>query len=141
MTNRHYPTEEAYLYALADALKEEYQAIARAGRLLQVDAPDVALGRQTRFRHHRLADFRRATARRIEALNPALAGIPQEQVRFHVCWGNYAGPHVHDVPLRNIVDLVLRVRAGARRPRRRWHRRRGRSAAGRRTRRSCRRSA
>ena len=113
MANRHYPTEEAYLYALADALKEEYQAIARAGLLLQVDAPDVALGRQTRFRHHSLAEFRRATALSIEALNHALAGIPEEQVRFHVCWGNYAGPHVHDVPLGDILDLVLRVRAGA----------------------------
>jgi 5-methyltetrahydropteroyltriglutamate--homocysteine methyltransferase len=113
MTNRHYPTEEAYLYALADAMKEEYQAIAAAGLLLQIDSPDAALCRITQFRHSSLEDFRQATARRIEALNHALAGIPEEQVRFHVCWGNYEGPHTHDVPLRDILDLVLSVRAGA----------------------------
>jgi 5-methyltetrahydropteroyltriglutamate--homocysteine methyltransferase len=113
MTNRYYPTEEAYLYALADAMKQEYRAIAGAGLLLQVDAPDAAMCRHTQFRQSSLADFRRATALRIEALNHALQGIPPEQVRFHVCWGNYEGPHVHDVPLRDILDLVLSVRAGA----------------------------
>ena len=113
MTNRYYPTEAAYLYALADAMRSEYRAIADAGLLLQIDAPDVALCRHTAFRHSSLAEFRRATAQRIEALNHALAGIPEGQIRFHVCWGNYEGPHVHDVPLRDIVDLVLSVRAGA----------------------------
>jgi 5-methyltetrahydropteroyltriglutamate--homocysteine methyltransferase len=113
MANRHYPSEEAYLYALADAMKEEYRAIAGAGLLLQIDAPDAALGRHMQFRHASLAEFRRATAMRIEALNHALAGIPEERVRFHVCWGNYAGPHTHDVALRDILDLVLQVRAGA----------------------------
>ncbi|MGN6561476.1 MAG: hypothetical protein ACTHMU_02345, partial [Thermomicrobiales bacterium] len=103
----------AYLYALADAMKEEYQTIAAAGLLLQIDAPDTALARHVEFRRRSLADFRRAMAQRIEALNHALAGIPEEQVRFHVCWGNYAGPHIHDVPLRDIVDLVLGVHAGA----------------------------
>ncbi|MGN6674036.1 MAG: cobalamin-independent methionine synthase II family protein [Thermomicrobiales bacterium] len=113
MANRYYPTDEAYLYALADAMKEEYQTIAAAGLLLQIDAPDTALARHVEFRRRNLADFRRAMAQRIEALNHALAGIPEEQVRFHVCWGNYAGPHIHDVPLRDIVDLVLGVHAGA----------------------------
>jgi 5-methyltetrahydropteroyltriglutamate--homocysteine methyltransferase len=113
MVNRYYPTEEAYLYALADVMKEEYRAIAEAGLLLQVDAPDAAMCRHTHFRNSSLEDFRRATALRLEALNHALEGIPEERVRFHVCWGNYEGPHTHDVPLRDIVDLVLRVRAGA----------------------------
>jgi 5-methyltetrahydropteroyltriglutamate--homocysteine methyltransferase len=113
MANRYYPTEAAYLYALADVMREEYRAIAAAGLLLQIDAPDAALGRHMQFRHDSLEDFRRATALRIEALNHALAGIPEEQVRFHVCWGNYEGPHTYDVPLRDILDLVLAVRAGA----------------------------
>jgi 5-methyltetrahydropteroyltriglutamate--homocysteine methyltransferase len=113
MVNRHYPTEEAYLFALADAMKEEYRAITRAGLVLQIDAPDAAMGRHVQFRDASLEDFRKATALRIEALNHALSGIPEEQVRYHICWGNYEGPHTHDVPLRDIVDLVLRVRAGA----------------------------
>src|SRR5437764_1192360 len=113
MVNRYYPTEEAYLFALADAMKEEYRAITRAGLVLQIDAPDAAMGRHVQFRDASLEDFRKATALRIEALNHALDGIPEEQVRYHICWGNYEGPHTHDVPLRDIVDLVLRVRAGA----------------------------
>jgi 5-methyltetrahydropteroyltriglutamate--homocysteine methyltransferase len=113
MANRHYPDEAAYLYALADALKAEYRAIAEAGLLLQVDAPDMALGRHVEFRNHSLDEFRRSLAGRVEVLNHALDGIPEEQVRLHVCWGNYEGPHTHDVPLRDIVDLILRVRAAA----------------------------
>jgi 5-methyltetrahydropteroyltriglutamate--homocysteine methyltransferase len=113
MANRHYPSERAYLYALADVLRQEYRAIVDAGLLLQVDAPDAALGRHMQFRHASLEEFRRATAERVEALNHALEGIAEERVRFHVCWGNYEGPHTHDVPLADIVDLVLRVRAGA----------------------------
>ncbi len=113
MVNRYYPTEEAYLFALADAMKEEYRAITRAGLVLQIDAPDAAMGRHVQFRDASLEDFRKATALRIEALNHALDGIPEEQVRYHICWGNYEEPHTHDVPLRDIVDLVLRVRAGA----------------------------
>lgn len=113
MSNRHYPSEEAYLYALADALREEYRAIAAAGLVLQVDAPDAALGRHVEFKHRSLEEFRRSLAQRVEALNHALAGIPEEQVRFHVCWGNYEGPHTHDVALADIVDLVLKVNAAA----------------------------
>src|SRR5439155_11625684 len=97
----------------ADAMREEYRAIAEAGLLLQIDAPDAAMGRSTEFRHGSLADFRRATAQRIEVLNHALAGIPEEQVRFHVCWGNYEGPHVHDVPLADILPLVYEAHVGA----------------------------
>ena len=113
MANRYYPTEEAYLFALADVMKEEYRAIAGAGLVLQIDSPDAALGRHVEFRDHSLEEFRKALALRVEALNHALNGIPEEQVRLHVCWGNYEGPHTHDVPLQDIVDLVLQVRAGA----------------------------
>jgi 5-methyltetrahydropteroyltriglutamate--homocysteine methyltransferase len=113
MVNRHYPSEEAYLYALADAMKVEYQAIAAAGLVIQIDAPDAAMGRHGQFRNDSLEAFRRATAQRVEALNHALAGIPEEQIRYHICWGNYEGPHVYDVPLADVVDLLLAVRAGA----------------------------
>ena len=113
LVNKYYPSDEAYLYALADTLKHEFQAIARAGFVLQIDAPDAAMGRHMEFRHLDLAGFKRAIGTRVEALNHALAGIPEEQIRYHVCWGNYEGPHTHDVPLADIVDLVLAVRAGA----------------------------
>ncbi len=113
MTNQHYPTESAYLYALADAMRVEYRAIADAGLVLQIDAPDAAMGRHGQFRHDSLETFRRATAQRVEALNHALAGIPEEQIRYHICWGNYEGPHTHDVALADVVDLLMMVRAGA----------------------------
>ncbi len=111
--NRHYPSLEAYLFALADAMKEEYQAIAQAGLLVQIDAPDNAMDRSVSFRNSTLDEYRRAQAIRVDALNHALAGIPEEQVRYHICWGNFEGPHTHDVALRDIIDLVLKVRAGA----------------------------
>ena len=113
MVNQHYPSEEAYLYALADAMKTEYEAIAAAGLVVQIDAPDAAMGRHGQFRNESLETFRRATAQRVEALNHALAGIPEEQIRYHICWGNYEGPHTHDVPLADVADLLLAVRAGA----------------------------
>jgi 5-methyltetrahydropteroyltriglutamate--homocysteine methyltransferase len=113
LVNRYYPSDEAYLYALADALKEEYHAIADAGFVLQIDAPDAAMGRHVEFRNHTLDGFRQAIGQRVEILNHALEGIPEEQIRYHVCWGNYEGPHTHDVALKDIVDLVLAVRAAA----------------------------
>jgi 5-methyltetrahydropteroyltriglutamate--homocysteine methyltransferase len=113
MINHYYPTQDDYLYALAEVMKEEYQAIAAAGFILQIDAPDVALGRHVEFRNESLEEFRKSLAVRVAALNHALEGIPEEQVRFHVCWGNYEGPHSFDVPLKDIVDLVLQVHAGA----------------------------
>jgi 5-methyltetrahydropteroyltriglutamate--homocysteine methyltransferase len=113
MQNTHYPSEQAYLYALAEVMHEEYQAIVDAGFVLQIDAPDAAMGRHSQFWDRPLSDFRQAMALRIEALNHALRGIPAEQVRYHICWGNYEGPHSHDVPLRDIVDLVCQVNAAA----------------------------
>jgi 5-methyltetrahydropteroyltriglutamate--homocysteine methyltransferase len=110
--NQYYPSEEAYLQALAEVLRDEYRAIVDAGLLLQIDAPDVAMA-WDRQQWESLDDFRRAVAQRIEALNYALAGILEERVRFHVCWGNQERPHTGDVALRDIADLILRVNAEA----------------------------
>jgi len=110
--NQHYPSEDAFLEALAGVLHEEYQAIVGADLLLQIDAPDVAMA-WDRQEWADMREFRGAVARRIEALNHALAGIPEDRVRFHVCWGNGERPHTSDVALRDIVDLVLQVNAGA----------------------------
>ena len=105
--DRHYGNPDAYLAALADAMKEEYRAITEAGVLLQVDCPDLAMSRGGRFADLTLDEFRREVHRNVEALNHALAGIPSDRVRMHLCWGNYEGPHTHDVDLGDIVDLVL----------------------------------
>jgi 5-methyltetrahydropteroyltriglutamate--homocysteine methyltransferase len=113
MLNQYYATEEDYLFALAEVMKEEYRAITDAGFLLQIDAPDAAMGRHAQFWNRSLGEFRRTLSLRVEALNYALSDIPEDQIRYHICWGNYEGPHTHDVPLKDIVDLMLRVRAGA----------------------------
>ena len=113
MFNRYYATEEAYLFALADVMKDEYKAITDAGLILQIDAPDAAMGRHAQFWDRPLDDFRATLALRVDALNHALADIPEEQIRYHICWGNYEGPHNHDVPLQDMVDLMLKVKAGA----------------------------
>ena len=112
LRNAHYPSDEAYLAAIAEAMKVEYDAIVRAGFLLQIDDPDLADAWQI-HPTLTLAQYRKFAALRIEALNHALRDIPPERVRFHVCWGSYHGPHKHDLPLRDLVDLVLAVRAQA----------------------------
>jgi 5-methyltetrahydropteroyltriglutamate--homocysteine methyltransferase len=111
LPNQHYKTHEAYLAALADAMRVEYQAIHQAGIVLQVDCPDLAMGRHIQFPDASLAEFRKNIELHVEALNHALAGIPAESVRIHLCWGNYEGPHHRDVPLRDILDIVLKVNA------------------------------
>jgi 5-methyltetrahydropteroyltriglutamate--homocysteine methyltransferase len=108
--NEYYKTEEEYLFAVAGVLRDEYRAIVDAGFVLQVDAPDAAMS-WDRQRWTGLAEFRKALGQRIEALNFALQGIPEESVRFHVCWGNGEAPHVNDIELKNIVDFVLQVKA------------------------------
>jgi 5-methyltetrahydropteroyltriglutamate--homocysteine methyltransferase len=110
LRNQHYPSHEAYLSALADAMKEEYQAISQAGFLLQVDCPDLAMGRHIQFAAASFEEFRKNAALHVEALNHAVADIPAERMRLHLCWGNYEGPHHYDVPLRDIIDLVLQAR-------------------------------
>ncbi len=112
LRNAHYPSDEAYLAAIAEAMKVEYDAIVRAGFLLQIDDPDLADAWQI-HPAFTVAEYRKFAAPRIEALNHALRDIPPERVRFHVCWGSYHGPHKHDLPLRELIDLVLAVRAQA----------------------------
>jgi 5-methyltetrahydropteroyltriglutamate--homocysteine methyltransferase len=110
LPNAHYPSHEAYLYALAEVMKDEYKAIVQAGFLLQLDCPDLAMTRVTQFAHLSLDEFKKIAELHIEVLNYALADIPPEQMRLHLCWGNYEGPHHHDVPLQEIVTLVLKAR-------------------------------
>jgi 5-methyltetrahydropteroyltriglutamate--homocysteine methyltransferase len=110
LRNEHYATDEAFLAAIADAMKPEYEAIVQAGFLLQIDDPDLADAWQI-HPHMGVPEYQKFAALRIEALNHALRDIPPERVRFHVCWGSYHGPHKHDLPLRDFVDLILAVRA------------------------------
>ena len=104
--NQHYPSHEAYLFAIADALAFEYETIAGAGITLQIDCPDLAMGRHVQYAGLDLDGFRKAIALHIDALNHAVRNIPAERLRMHLCWGNYPGPHHCDVPLADIIDLV-----------------------------------
>jgi 5-methyltetrahydropteroyltriglutamate--homocysteine methyltransferase len=110
MKNEYYRSDEAFLNAIADAMHEEYKAITDAGFLLQIDDPDLADAWQI---HGEMSvpEYRKFAELRIEALNYALRDIPEESVRFHMCWGSYHGPHKYDIALRDIVDLVLKVKA------------------------------
>jgi len=111
LQNRYYKTHEAYVSALADAMKTEYNAIHQAGFVLQVDCPDLAMGRHIQFANASVAEFRKNIEMHIDALNHALADIPPDRVRIHLCWGNYEGPHHRDIPLRDIVDIAFKARA------------------------------
>jgi 5-methyltetrahydropteroyltriglutamate--homocysteine methyltransferase len=111
--NTHYEGHEAYLFAIAEAMRHEYEAVARAGLILQVDCPDLAMGRHIQFARLSLEEFREMAELHVEALNRALANIPPEQLRMHLCWGNYEGPHHYDVPLSDILDIVLEARPSA----------------------------
>ena len=108
--NHHYPSHEAYLHAIGEAMRVEYEAVARAGFVLQIDCPDLAMGRHIQYREASLDDFRKAAALHIEVLNHSLRNIPPEQLRMHLCWGNYEGPHHCDVPLADIIDVVFTAR-------------------------------
>src|SRR5947208_2142721 len=111
--NGYYRTHEDYVFAIAEAMRHEYETIAAAGVTLQVDCPDLAMGRHTQFRDLDLAGFRERMEVNIEALNRALVNIPAGQVRMHLCWGNYPGPHHYDVPLQDIVDVVWKAKPHA----------------------------
>lgn len=106
LPNVHYPTRTEYLGALVEAMRSEYKAIVDAGFILQLDCPDLAM---TRGAYRSLEEFRQVAQENVEALNEALAGLPADRMRVHLCWGNGEAPHVHDVELPDIIDLVLRT--------------------------------
>ncbi len=108
--NEYYPTHEAYLGALADAMQAEYEMIVKSGLLLQLDCPDLAMGRHTRFKKLSDEEFLRNAEMQVEALNHALANVPADRVRLHVCWGNYEGSHVHDMDCHKIFPIAVKVK-------------------------------
>lgn len=111
--NEYYASDEEYLYALAEVMKRQYQAVVDAGFLLQLDCPDLALGRHQIFAHLTLDEFREVAAMHVAALNYAVADIAPERMRMHICWGSTLGPHHTDVPLREVIDIVLKARPAA----------------------------
>jgi 5-methyltetrahydropteroyltriglutamate--homocysteine methyltransferase len=111
--NEHYKTDEEYLFALADAIKHEYKAIVDAGLILQIDDPALPDTYDMIVPAPGIAEYRKFAAVRIDAVNHALQGIPDDRVRYHICWGSWHGPHTHDLPLKHVIDLMLQVNAGA----------------------------
>jgi 5-methyltetrahydropteroyltriglutamate--homocysteine methyltransferase len=111
--NDYYKTHEEYLYAIADAMQYEYEAIANAGLVLQLDCPDLGMGRHVQYAQLSLEDFRNKARLHVDALNHAVRNIPPDQMRMHLCWGNYEAPHQMDVPLRDIIDVVFLARPSA----------------------------
>ena len=106
----HYRSHETYLFAIAEAMRQEYETVARAGFVLQLDCPDLAMGRHIQFAGLSLEEFRKMARLHIAALDHAVANIPPEQLRLHLCWGNYEGPHHYDIPLADLLDLVFSAR-------------------------------
>ena len=111
--NKHYASHEEYLEALAAAMSHEYRAIVDAGIVLQLDSPDLGLGRHMLFKGRSDAEYQAQAALHVDALNHALDGIPKDMVRLHVCWGNYEGPHHHDAPMEMVLPIALRANVGA----------------------------
>jgi 5-methyltetrahydropteroyltriglutamate--homocysteine methyltransferase len=114
LENEYYPSHEAYVFAVADAMKNEYKAIVDAGFVLQLDCPELAMGwNRYTFADSTIDDFRKVAELHVEALNHAISGIPADRVRLHLCWGNYEGPHMRDIPLGRIFDVVQKANVGA----------------------------
>jgi 5-methyltetrahydropteroyltriglutamate--homocysteine methyltransferase len=113
LTNEHYPSEEEYLYALADVMKDDYKAIVDSGLLLQIDCPDLAMTRVTQFSDLSQDQFIKIVEMHVEVLQYALSGLAPDRMRLHLCWGNTEGPHHYDVPLKEIINIVLKVPTGA----------------------------
>ena len=111
--NDHYKDFETYIYAIAEAMRHEYETVAAAGFVLQIDCPDLAMGRHIQYADLNLAEFRKRAQLHVEALNHAVAKIPPEQLRIHVCWGNYEGPHHRDVALADVIDIVFKAKPAA----------------------------
>ncbi len=112
MLNAYYPSHEAYVAALAAQMQKEYELIHSRGFVLQIDAPDLAMERPRLFQHDSLERFLQIVAYHVDAINRATANIPADRIRLHVCWGNYDGPHTHDVPLLPILPILYRARVG-----------------------------
>ena len=113
IANRHYKTDEEFLYACADAMREEYKAIVAAGLILQLDDPAIAENWDMVNPEPSVADYKKFSMARVEALNHAIKGLPEDRIRFHLCWGSWHGPHTTDVPMRDIVDVMLAVKCRA----------------------------
>jgi 5-methyltetrahydropteroyltriglutamate--homocysteine methyltransferase len=113
MPSTYYASEDEYLKAVADAMRDEYRAIVEAGFVLQIDCPDLAMSRHTRFSDRTFEQFKETARMHIAVLNAALDGLPRERLRLHTCWGNYEGPHNHDVELQDMLDVLLEARVGA----------------------------
>jgi 5-methyltetrahydropteroyltriglutamate--homocysteine methyltransferase len=111
--NAHYPSHTAYVEAIGEAMRVEYEAIVNAGLLLQLDCPDLAMARHTGFQDLSEAQFLARAEHQVEVLNHALRNVPAESLRMHICWGNYEGPHDHDIPLDRIIGIVLKARPAA----------------------------
>jgi 5-methyltetrahydropteroyltriglutamate--homocysteine methyltransferase len=108
--NEYYPSHEKYMEALAEVMKSEYEAIAASGILVQLDCPDLAMGRHSRFKTLSREEFLRHAEIQVEALNHAVANIPADRIRLHICWGNYEGPHTHDIPLTDVLPLLFKAK-------------------------------
>jgi 5-methyltetrahydropteroyltriglutamate--homocysteine methyltransferase len=108
--NDYYPTRDEYLEAVAEAMRAEYEAIVEAGVLLQIDAPDLGMGRHTLYKDRSVEDYLSLAAMHVEVLNHALRNVPAERLRMHICWGNYAGPHHHDIPLESLLPVVVKAK-------------------------------
>jgi 5-methyltetrahydropteroyltriglutamate--homocysteine methyltransferase len=111
--NDYYPTADAYLEAIAEALRSEYEAITHAGFLLQIDAPDLGMGRHTMYRNASVEEYLKRAAIHVEVLNHALRNVPAARLRLHMCWGNYEGPHHHDVPMEKLLPVVVKAKPQA----------------------------
>ena len=110
--NDYYTTQDEYLEAVAEAMRAEYEPSSASGLLLQIDAPDLAMGRHTMYRDRSVEEFLNRAAKHIEVLNHALRNVPADRVRMHVCWGNYEGPHHHDMPMEQLLPVVVRAKIG-----------------------------
>ena len=111
--NDFYKTQDAYLEAVAEGMRAEYEGLTKAGLLIQIDAPDMAMGRHTMYRDRTENDFVGLAARHVEVLNHALRNVPADRIRMHVCWGNYEGPHTHDVPMEKLLPVVMKAKPQA----------------------------
>jgi 5-methyltetrahydropteroyltriglutamate--homocysteine methyltransferase len=111
--NDYYPTQDEYLVAVAEAMSVEYEAIVQSGILLQIDAPDLGMGRHTMYKHRSVEEYLKLAERHVEILNHALRNVPADRVRMHICWGNYEGPHHHDVPLAQLLPIVMKAKPQA----------------------------